>query len=271
LHVGIHAGGSDVNRVVERCRSLGVSQICLSTSSVPGFDEKGYLETSNLARVLAAYSQVGVSVPVMLMSRWASPELLQGDPGAEEEFHQLSRTLAALGQNSVEALLFYVKLERAVDHELEQWRGLVGFCQELGREAERSGVKMASHAFYRPYSVVRNTETLERLLREAQSPWIGVTYCQGLYLLGDDVYEAIRRFQGRIFFTHARDLRRHGEAFDEVPLGQGDIDFAQALGLLADAGYGGLICPEHLGPEQPGVDLEAEAVRYLRRLLAELS
>ncbi|MEM2904472.1 MAG: TIM barrel protein [Candidatus Bathyarchaeia archaeon] len=220
--------------------------------------------------MLAAYSQAGVSVPVMLMSRWASTELLQGAPGAEQERSQLFRSLAALGEAEVGSLLFYVRLERAVDREPEQWRNLVGFYREFGREAERCGVRVATHAFYRSYSVVRNTETLTRLIKESSSRSVGVTYCQGLYLLGDDVYDAIRRFQSRIFFAHARDLRKSGDTFEEVPLGKGDIDFARVLRLLQDAGYEGLICPEHLGQEQPGVDLEAEAVRYLKKLLLGL-
>jgi len=270
LNVGIHAGGSDISGIIERCRSLRVDQICLSTSSIPRFDERGYVEANSLANALAALSEAGISVPTMLMNRWASPELLEGAPGAREEFNQLCETLAALGEASVRSLLFYVRLERAPSREPQQWRSLVAFYRKLGEEAEHCGVKVASHAFYRPYSAVRNTETLERLMAEAPNPYNGVTYCQGLYLSGDDIYEAIRRFQGRMFFAHARDLRRRGDAFDEVPPGEGDIDFTKVLRLLEEAGYEGLVCPEHLGPDKPGVDLEAEAVRYLRKLLAEL-
>ena len=33
-------------------------------------------------------------------------------------------------------------------------------------------------------------------------------------------------------------------------------------------GYEGLLCPEHLGPESPGRDVEAEAVAYAKQIRA---
>ena len=57
---------------------------------------------------------------------------------------------------------------------------------------------------------------------------------------------------------------------EEVFLGDGEIDFSTILRLLQDAGYDGVIGPEHLGdPRWPGDDPEAAAIAFLRQHLPD--
>ena len=41
MRIGIHMGFSTVDNVVEECRTVGVNEIFLNATSVPGYDEVG--------------------------------------------------------------------------------------------------------------------------------------------------------------------------------------------------------------------------------------
>ena len=71
----------------------------------------------------------------------------------------------------------------------------------------------------------------------------------------------------KIFFAHARNQVRYGPALrdhDEAPLESGDVDMARCVRALLEAGYEGVIVPEHLGPQSL-----ADAVAYLKSLISE--
>ncbi len=105
------------------------------------------------------------------------------------------------------------------------------------------------------------------ILEAVPSPSNGVTYCQGMYIFGEDPHTPDETWgMDRIFFCHARNLIRHGPAFweyEEVPLDKGDVDIAKCVRALMDARYEGVMIPEHLGE---GTSL-AESVAYLKGLI----
>ena len=98
----------------------------------------------------------------------------------------------------------------------------------------------------------------------AEGICLGITYCPGGALAGDDMNAVRERFHDRIHFAHLRDQIGLWDDFQEVFPGTGEVGVAELVRGLCDSGYDGLICPEHLGPEQGGRDLEAEALQYLR-------
>ena len=100
----------------------------------------------------------------------------------------------------------------------------------------------------------------------APSPNNGVTYCQGMWLIGEDPHTPAETWgMDRIFFAHARNQVRTGPALTdhhEVPLESGDVDMARCVRALQENQYEGVIIPEHLGPQST-----ADAVRYLKGLM----
>ena len=100
------------------------------------------------------------------------------------------------------------------------------------------------------------------------SPNNGVTYCQGMSLIGEDPHAPAETWgMERIFFAHARNQVRHGPSLmdhEEVPLESGDVEIARCVRAMVAAGYDGVIAPEHLGPQNL-----AAAIAYLRALLEE--
>jgi len=99
-----------------------------------------------------------------------------------------------------------------------------------------------------------------------ESPNNGVTYCQGMCLIGEDPHTPAETWgMEKIFFAHARNQVRTGPCLrdhDEVPLESGDVDMARCVRALTEASYDGVIIPEHLGPQSI-----ADAVTYLKKLL----
>lgn len=273
MKVGIHAAGKDIDRLIEYCGRIGVDQVCLSCSSIAGYDEDGYLNLNKLRDVKDRLQDAGIGVPTMIIGK-VSQEALLGRPKAEGEIDNLCRTIECLGEASVKSVLFYVDLDRPENRVEEAWcwKRIAKFYERIIEQAEKAQVGIANHAFYHPWKMVRSVETLMKLLEEVPSPYNGVTYCPGLYQSGDNVYEAITLFGKKILFAHARDLRRRSlssHQFDEVFLGEGDIDIPKVVKLLKAIGYEGIICPEHLGPQRfDGEDLQALAVGYLKNLLS---
>jgi sugar phosphate isomerase/epimerase len=100
---------------------------------------------------------------------------------------------------------------------------------------------------------------------------------------GDDPVQAVYTLKDYIVHTHAKDGRKlmdkdpeliyriieeeikTGKAFEELPLGEGDVDFENYLKALEDIGYRGFLTIEREVGKNPSEDI-ATAVRYLRSL-----
>jgi mannonate dehydratase len=274
LKVGIHSSEKNVSRLIQYCHQLGISNVCLACSAIEGYDERNFPDPEALKSFKSELERSGIKVPTMIISKWPSQEVLLRKPGSEKELEALCLTLESLGKAGIGSVLIYPEVDKPVGRlkEEECWRKLRQCYEELVDCAERAKVGLANHAFYHPWKIVRDAGTLMRLLKEVPSPYNGVTYCQGLFQMGDDPYEAITLFGEKIFFAHARDLKklRYPHRFEEVFLGEGDVDIPKTLRLLEAIGYKGIICPEHLGsPRFEGENLEAKAVEYLKRFVPE--
>lgn len=105
-------------------------------------------------------------------------------------------------------------------------------------------------------------------------------------LTGDDPVKAVYTLRDYIVHTHAKDGRRlkvcdleviygviedaiqEGNAFIELPLGEGDVDFPNYLKALEEIGYRGFLTIEREVGEDPEADIR-HAVNFLKGLISE--
>lgn len=89
-----------------------------------------------------------------------------------------------------------------------------------------------------------------------------------LLLHGFDVSASTRALQGRILHAHAKDARTASasRAAQEVPLGHGDIDWMELLGVLEEVEYHGWLVIERETGDNRLADV-ANGVAFLRRFL----
>ena len=106
---------------------------------------------------------------------------------------------------------------------------------------------------------------------------------------GDDPVEAVYTLKDYIVHTHAKDGKKlidkdpeiiyglrsnnieeeiqEGNAFEELPLGKGSVDFENYLNALTEIGYKGFLTIEREVSENPKADIEL-AVKFLKRICA---
>ena len=268
VRIGIHAGSSDPDQVAEQCRQAGVEEVFSSVSADPGYAERGYLSSDAMKSFIDAMAERGIRVSGMI-TPVPSKEMVLGEDEAGLE--NLCKTLRAMGEAGIETALFYPldkfiyfkeyhpgqPLELTVGG--EGWDKVIEFFRRVASAAEEVDLKRANHLW--------SIDMEHAILEAVPSPSNGVTYCQGMYIFGEDPHTPDETWgMDRIFFCHARNLIRHGPAFweyEEVPLDKGDVDIAKCVRALMDAGYEGVMIPEHLGE---GTSL-AESVAYLKGLI----
>ena len=167
----------------------------------------------------------------------------------------------------------------------ELWESLSHFVKQIIPIAEESGVKLALHPDDPPISPIagaacpiRSVEAFQRVLDLAPSPSNGVLFCQGCFAeMGTDVYESRGHFgkQNKIFYVHFRNVKGVVPRFAEAFIDDGDIDMVRAIRAYRDAGYDGILVPDHL-PRMPGDSLyqhrsRAFAVGFIKALIAAVS
>ena len=264
MRVGIQTGLTDVDQIAGHCRQVDVDAVVLSARAILDSTE-GLKET---------LGKRGIEVSGFIPPN-PSREAVLGDDEAEVE--ALYKTLRAMGETDTKVALFYPldrfkNYKEEYHHEKpplevmpgeEKWSTIIEFFRRVADIAEEFDLRIANHVFA--------VDVMLEILDSVGSPNLGVTYCTGMYMFGYDPHAGVDIYGvERIFLCHARNLVRHGpgrQGHEEVPLDDGDIDFARYIRALMEAGYDGLIIPEHLG--EAG-DL-ADSVSYLRRLIDELS
>lgn len=212
------------------------------------------------------------------------------------------RTIEALGEVGITSVLQYVDIGKPMNAAQAEacWEGLVEIYREEIAVAESYGIGIGTHSLHRllpdgareraiaegvrledfgsyrsdewggPFLVGTHKE-LRRLVNAVPSPSNGVTLCTGMDIVGGDVPALVREFAGKIHFCQLRDHSEQWPFGRELPLGEGRLNLPPILAALRDAGYQGILNPEHLGkPRYPGEDLEAEAVAYVKSVLAAL-
>lgn len=171
--------------------------------------------------------------------------------------------------------------------EAEYWDRITYFLERVVPVAEESKVRIACHPQdpgmpkgkgYRGIeTVLGSVEGLKRFVEIQASPYHGLNFCQGtvsemLEKPGEQIYDVIRYFgeRGKIFNVHFRNIQGGFLNFRESFPDDGDVDMLRALRTYRDAGYQGMIMPDHV----PAIDVEegrqrafAYAFGYIQALL----
>jgi mannonate dehydratase len=148
-----------------------------------------------------------------------------------------------------------LKQYESVDEEA-LFQNLAYFLKAVVPVAEEAGVYMGIHPDDPPWSIfglpriVRDADTLQRLLDVVDSPHNGLTFCTGS--LGasadNDVPAMARRFANRVNFAHARNVKITGQHdFHEAkhPSEFGSVDMYAVVQALIEGGFNGPIRPDH--------------------------
>ncbi|MEM3713564.1 MAG: mannonate dehydratase [Nitrososphaeria archaeon] len=272
MEIGVNSYEKDTIKLLNYCHQIGVNHVCLASSTINSYIKKGYLDYEELKLLKELFERNGIRITAMIITDSPSQHALLYEPGSEKEREAFCLTLETLGKVGIDTAVIFPKVVEPINKfkKEEYWRKIEKFYEIFMSTAENAHVKVANHAFYRSWSMIKNTKSLSRLLKLIPSQYNGITYCPGIYLMGDNPYEAITLFSDKIFLAHIRNLRIIEEypGYKEVFLTEGDLDINKILELLEAIGFRGIICPEHLGKkDNTSKDLQVEAIRYLKNLL----
>ncbi len=144
---------------------------------------------------------------------------------------------------------------KGVDEEM-LWANLAYFLRQVVETTDEVGVKLALHPDDPPWPVfglpriIRDEESLARVLGLADSHNNGLTFCTGS--LGanpeNDLPRMIRRFGDRIHFAHCRNIKRTGEkSFKESAhlSSAGSLNMVEVLRAYREVGFVGPMRPDH--------------------------
>jgi sugar phosphate isomerase/epimerase len=270
MQVGIHAFGKNAATAegVARAGAVGAEGVCLGVSAVAGYAEEGVPPRVALRDAVNRYHDAGIAVPAGYADRFSNP-LMLNDPSRAAEYQRLLANLERMAAVGIRSVLFYVTPERPADPLSEEraFDDFVAFCDRLGADAAAIGINIACHPWVSRPELLHGYRRLEEMCRRVPHSEMGITYCPGGALAGDDLHAVRDRLRDRLHFAHLRDQIGLWDSFEEVFPGTGDVGIPALIQQLRDCGYQGLLCPEHLGPEPPGRDLEAEAVAYAKELI----
>ena len=272
MKIGIHAQDREQSpqALIQRCKDIGADGVCLGCNVIDDFEEKGVPDTDHLHRVLDELRGAGVEVPTVLGARYSNAMFL-GEPEGEKEREDLYRTVEVLAEAGVDSMLFWAIPDASEDaaERQEQLARASSFFQKLGDHCAAAGFNIASHPWVSRPGMFHGFGAYRKMCDDIPTPNIGITFCPGGGLAGDNLPQVIDDFQDRIHFAHLRDQIGNWENFDEVFPGEGEYEVVGLVRKLRDSGYTGMICPEHLGTASPGEDREARAVAFLRDTLAD--
>lgn len=160
------------------------------------------------------------------------------------------------------------------DSSCETYRIMQDACGELSRAADRLGAHFAVE------TGPESAERLKAFLDSLGSRGVAVNLDPAnlVMVAGDDPVAAVHTLKDYIVHTHAKDGRMlhparrpdgslDGDPFIELPLGQGDVDFARYLAALEEIGYDGFLTIEREVGDNPAADIRM-AADYLRSFMA---
>lgn len=159
----------------------------------------------------------------------------------------------------------------------ERYKIMQEACYELSRYAD------AANAHFAIETGPETAQTLKGFLDALGSKGVAVNFDPANFVMvtGDDPVKAVHTLRDYIVHTHAKDGRRlkvkdpeiiyglledelnAADAFIELPLGEGDVDFPGWMRALDEIGYRGFLTIEREVGESPQKDIET-AVRFLR-------
>lgn len=166
------------------------------------------------------------------------------------------------------------------DKNHERYKIMQEACFELARYADSVDAHFAIE------TGPETAATLKAFLDDLGSKGVAVNLDPANFVMvtGDDPVQAVYTLSDYIVHTHAKDGRKlrdcnpeviykiideeahSGDAYIELPLGEGDVDFDNYLKALDDTGYKGFLTIEREVGADPAKDISA-AAEFLKRKL----
>jgi len=162
------------------------------------------------------------------------------------------------------------------------WERYESFLREVIPVAEAADVRMALHPADPPTidrlegvpRLFRDPAAFERAMDVVDSEYNGIKLCLGCFSeMGEDVPATIERFGDRTVFVHFRDVIGTMPAFREtfVDDPEGNFDSLAAVRALDDAGFDGVVVPDHVPRVESDTDwghrARGHAAAYLKGLI----
>ncbi|HVS34687.1 MAG TPA: mannonate dehydratase [Gemmataceae bacterium] len=165
-------------------------------------------------------------------------------------------------------------LDGAPANDEEMWDRITYFLKRVVPVAEESKVRLCCHphdpalppgkSYRGVHRVLGSVEGLKRFIETAPSPYHGLNFCQGTVAEmlddpGKEIYDVISQFckTGKVFNVHFRNIRGGRGKFEETFPDDGDVDMLRALRVYKEAGYDGMVMPDHA----PGIDGDTGAAQ----------
>ncbi len=133
----------------------------------------------------------------------------------------------------------------------------------LGQHGDRTGTTLALE------TGLDSGASLATFLNRFDSGGLGVCFDPGNMIVnGFDPYESLRALRGKVATCHARDARRAGasRAAAEVPVGHGDLDWLELLGVFEEIEYRGWLTVKREEGANKVADV-AGGMAFLKRLV----
>lgn len=164
-----------------------------------------------------------------------------------------------------------------------RWPILQEACEELGEYGDKV------EAYFAIETGPETSALLKKFLDSLNSSGVRVNLDPAnlVMVTGDDPVEAVYNLKDYIVHTHAKDgimLRKSnpeviygvieeeiqlGEAFKEVPLGEGSVNFVEYLKALRSVGFNGFLTIEREVGDNPEKDIH-KAVEFLKETMTRL-
>jgi inosose dehydratase len=198
---------------------------------------------------------------VELVSVYTGANFIYGDVLADE-LDKVRRSCELAATFGASRLVVGGGARRASGTRAEDYDRLAQALDSVDDLAREHGLA----ASYHPHlsTIVESPDELEQLL-----PRTRIAFCPDTAHLaagGGDPAALIRRYADRLAHVHLKDLRR--DPLDFLPLGQGELDFADILAAIREAGYDDWLVVEldaYDGDPREAADISKT---YLDRLLA---
>jgi len=169
----------------------------------------------------------------------------------------------------------------------DRYKVLQDACRELSEYGESVGGCFAIE------TGPEKTEVLSRFLKSIDAKAMNVNYDPAnlVMVTGDDAVKGVNNLKDYIVHTHAKDgvmikpsdpeyvydcfatgdieALNALDGFQEMPLGEGDVDFVSYLKALEEIGYNGFLTIERECGDNPAADIKT-AVVFLKEIIKSL-
>ena len=120
---------------------------------------------------------------------------------------------------------YNIPISRRTSGSNEMWNKLIKGLNELGKISfNEYGIKLSYH--HHVGTMVESISDVDRLLNETDEKYVNLNYdCGHFYLLGEDPFEAIKKFISRTSHIHFKDVRK--KVISQIS--ENDLSFLMAV------------------------------------------